>query len=278
MSGKGDGFITYVEILELLDTARPLSPKDICESRRRENVVRIQCRTLVKCDLIERVTHELYLLSDKGVSFLDGDLELPIEDGDIDVEQIRRSLLWSDSQERISDLSKMDAETIKQLNYKLYLDTDNEYGLVDYSHEKTTRRIWNAKDFELHRVMDEFPTYEPLVQQCAHWVRAMCGKHFFPDANHRTAMASLNALLRRNGIQVPQQWPEREIGRTVLKSKFIRNFVVDVRFDTLWKRDELYQLWHRHFRDLFYDISETQYHYVSTDYLRRALENARNTK
>jgi hypothetical protein len=240
MTENRDGFITYVDILESLDATRPLSPRDICESRYRENVVRVQCRMLVGCGLIESVTHELFSLSDRGVAFLDGDLELPIEDDDIDVEQIRQPLLWSDSQERISDFSKMDAETIKQFNYRLYLDTNKEYRLVDQSHEKTKKRIWNVKDFELHRVMDEFPIYEPLVQQCSHWVRAICGKHFFPDANHRTAMASLNALLRRNGIQVPQQWPGREIGRTVLKSKFIRNFVVDIRFDTLWKRDELY--------------------------------------
>jgi hypothetical protein len=278
MTEMGDGFITYIEILESLDATRPLSPKEICESRRRENIVRIQCRTLVECDLVERVTHELYLLSDRGISFLGGDLELPIEDGDIDVEQIKQSVLWSDSQGGISNLSKMDAETIKQFNFKLYLDTGKEYGLVDYSHEKTKRRIWNVKDFELHRVINEFPIYEPLVQQCGHWVRAICGKHFFPDANHRTAMASLNALLKLNGIQVPQQWPGREIGRTVLKSKFIRNFVVDVRFDNLWKRDELYWLWHRHFRNLFYDTSEVRHHHVSTDYLRKALENARNTK
>ena len=278
MTEKGNGFITYIDILESLDATRPQAPRDICESRRRENVIRIQCRMLVECDLIERITHELFLLSDRGIAFLNDDLELPIMDGDIDVEQVRQSLLWSDSQEWISDLSKMDAETMKQFNYERFLDANDDYGLVDHSREKTKRRIWNVKDFELHRVIDEFPIHEPLVQQCGHWVRAICGKHFFPDANHRTAMASLNALLRRNSIQVPQQWPGREIGRTVLKSKFIRNFVVDVRFDNLWKRDELYWLWHRHFRNLFYDISEVHHHHVSTDYLRKALENARNTK
>jgi hypothetical protein len=204
MTEMGDGFITYIEILESLDATRPLSPKGICESRRRENVVRIQCRILVECDLVERVTHELYLLSDRGVSFLDGDLELSMEDGDIDVEQIKQSVLWSDSQERISDPNKIDAETIKQFNYERFMDTHDDYGLVGHSHEKTKGRIWNVKDFELDRVIDEFPIYEPLVQQCGHWVRAICGKHFFPDANHRTAMASLNALLKLNGIQVPQ--------------------------------------------------------------------------
>jgi hypothetical protein len=217
MTEHRDGFITYIDILESLDATRPLSPRDICESRRRENVVRVQCRMLVECDLVERVTHELYSLSDRSVSFLDGDLELPIEDNDIDVEQVRQSLLWSDSQEKISDLNKIDAETIKQFNYERYLDVHDDYGLIDQSHEKTKRRIWNVKDFELRRVIDEFPICEPLVQQCGHWVRAICGKHFFPDANHRTAMASLNALIRLNGIQVPQQWPGRDIGRTVLK-------------------------------------------------------------
>lgn len=179
MTDEEDGFLTYTEILELLNTTGPLSPKDVCESRRRENVVRVQCRILVECNLVERVTHELFLLSDRGVSFLDGDLELPMKNDDIDIKQVKQSLLWTDAQEQISDFSEMDAETIKQFNYERYLDDCDNYGLVEQSRQKTKRRIWNVKDFELDRVMDEFPIHEPLVQQCGHWVRAICGKHFF---------------------------------------------------------------------------------------------------
>lgn len=268
-------FVTYKGVLRWLRAQNPATPRDISESFRRENVVRTQCRELCESGLVECVTHDVYAITEKGIQYLNGDLELPEKYNDLDIDEVRDRPRWREEPDRITDFSGIDAETIKQFNYERYQDSDDRYGLVENSRKKTERRIWNVVDCDLDRVMREFPHYEPVVQQCAHWVRAMTGKHFFPDANHRTAMGSLRAIIELNEIE-PPRWPGRELGRIILKAKFIRNFVVDVRFDNLWQKDELYHLWHRHFRNLFYNLENTKHHACSTPHLRRALNAARN--
>lgn len=275
MSGESEPFITYKGVLEWLQGQSPAAPRDISESFRRENVIRYQCRELCECGLAECVTHDVYAITERGIQYLTADLELPEKDGDLDVDELREQPRWQEEARRITDFSGIDAETIKQFNFERYQDPEDKYGLVQESREKTVQRIWNVADCDLNRVMREFPRNEPVVQQCAHWVRAMTGKHFFPDANHRTAMGSLRAILELNQI-TPPRWPGRELDRMILKAKFIRNFVVDVRFDNLWQKDELYHLWHRHFRNLFYDLENTKHHERSTAHLRRALDAARN--
>jgi len=271
------GILDYEEILSSLRENSPAAPKDISQSRYRENVIRSRCRDLCECRLVERVTHDVFSISERGVRYLDGDIDLPKRDGDINVDKLRDSPQWRSETNRITDLGGVDAETIKQFNYERYRDPEETYGLVDASREKTIRRIWNVQDADLRRIMREFPRHEPVVQQCAHWVRAISGKHFFPDANHRTAIGSLKALLRLNGIQ-PPCWPGKHLDRVVLKAKFVRNFVIDVRFDNLWRRDELYRLWHRHFKSVFYDLETTKHYRLSTANLGRVLDAARRQK
>lgn len=278
MEPEREGCISHREVLEKISSMGYSTPRDISESQYRENVVRVQCRLLAKRGLLHRITHDLYAVSNAGEEHLSIETNTPTIDCDIGTGELQRDDRRNDDYGSVTDFSEIDAETIKRFNYERLKDERDDYGLVNGSHGKTEKRIWNVQDLELHRVMNEFPTSEPLVQQCAHWVRAISGKHFFPDANHRTAMASLNAVLRLNGISVPDAWPGNEIGRTVLKSKFIRNFIVDIRFDNLWERDEHYWLWHRHFRNLFYETAEIQHYHVSTGRLRRALENARRTR
>ncbi|EMA42892.1 hypothetical protein C448_10462 [Halococcus morrhuae DSM 1307] len=277
MPDEQQGYVSFDEIIAYLRSNGESSPADISESRRRENVVRLQCRALQECGLVVQVTHGIYTLSERGHRYADDEIELPREDGEIDIEGLRTERPQARRGSRITDFSEIDAETIKRFNYAFYSNSRDRYGLVNCSSETTERRISNVKDFQLDRVMREFPTDEPLSQQCAHWVRAISGKHFFPDANHRTAMGSLAALLQLNGIDIPPAWPGRHIDRTVLKSKFVRNFVVDVRFDNLWRRDEQYILWHRHFTALFHDSKERQSHRISTQRLKESLENARKT-
>lgn len=275
LESTGDGCTSYSEVLQLLSEHGPATPGELSLGHYRESRIRVQLLSLTKIDLVRTVTHDRYRLTDAGHEAVTKD-EIP------DVHQQLSAELnqWESQSElpRITDLQEIDAETLKQFNYERYEDERDKYGLVQQSREKTERRIWNVKDHQLARVLDEFPRYEPLPQQCAHWVRTLSGKHFFPDANHRTAVASLNALLRLNDIEIPTEWPGRHIGRAVLKSKFVRTFVVDIRFDNLWSRDEHYQLWHRHFANLFYGTIENDHHHVPTDRLRQALENARETK
>lgn len=268
----------YRTILEKIAKTGPASPKDISESRYRENITRLRCRKLVDRGLLRQITHDIYELSDAGQQYLSGDQSFSLATSDPGTKQITAKSSQNIPDNRITDITEMDAETMKQFNYEWYQDPQGDYGLVNESPKRTERRIWNVQDLELDRVIEEFPIREPVVQQCAHWIRAISGKHFFPDANHRTTMASLKALLQINNIQIINNWPGRHIERTVLKSKFIRNFIVDIRFDNLWDRDEHYLLWHRHFRNLFYDFEEIHYHHVPTGILKRALEQAREAK
>jgi len=236
-------------------------------------VIRVQCQKLQNCGLLDEVTHEVYVLTDKARAYLSGDIELPQADRDISVQELRPSTSRETAIGQIRDTDVLDAETIITFNFDRY--EQDTYGLVRGSHATTKQRIGNVSEGDLNRVIREFPTNEPLIQQCAHWVRAISGLHFFPDANHRTAIGSLRALLALNGVEMPEEWPGRELDRTIIKAKFVRNFVVDVRFDNLWRKDELYQLWHRHFRNLFLDLEDTTDHARPTKRLGRALDAAR---
>ncbi|WP_132058115.1 hypothetical protein [Halorussus amylolyticus] len=275
MDSPEQAFLTDTELLEWLSNCEPAAPRDIAESRRRENVIRLQCRQLRDCGLLQQVTHDVYELTQRGRKHVGGELDLPETDGDLPVELSRIAPRWQRDDDRITDVDGIDAETIIAFNFERYEDEVDQYGLVQNSRRITKRRIGNVSERDVDRVLREFPRQEPLVQQCAHWVRAISGLHFFPDANHRTAMGSLRALLYLNDISAPDEWPGHEINRTILKAKFIRNFVVDVRFDTLWEKDELYHLWHRHFRNLFFDLEPTSVHKHSTTRLGNALDAAR---
>lgn len=260
----GQAYIDATELISLLRQKQYVTPHGLAQSRRRENVIRLQLRELSDAGWVVEFSHDLFCLSTDARRFFTGSDDLS-------------SHTFDPCAERITNLSEMDAETIKQFNLELYENQKQQYGLVENSHEKTVRKIKNVKESRLNRLLREFPVAESLCEQCAHWARAICGKHFFPDANHRTAMASLSALLNLNGITIAD-WPGKEIDRTVLKAKFARAFLVEVRFDTLWKRDELFHVWHRHFRDLLYDIEEERYRHLSRQKLRRSLNAAREVR
>jgi len=52
-------------------------------------------------------------------------------------------------------------------------------------------------------------------------MHAVAGEHFFPDANHRTAAATLRRLLRENGID-PGEWPVEETEQALVESHRVR--------------------------------------------------------
>lgn len=110
-------------------------------------------------------------------------------------------------------------------------------------------RIWSVRNGDPRRVIDEFPTDEDVVNQCALWMRAIVGKHFFPDANHRTAVAVLRRLLHENGIE-PGDWPIDRTERALRESHRARRESPSVRLDTLYERDELFRVWRRYFEDV----------------------------
>lgn len=95
---------------------------------------------------------------------------------------------------RITDLSSLEPENFKFRNTDFLMGDAHYDVLAHQNREELRRRIWHVRNGDLQRVLDDFPTNEPLVEQCALWMHAVVGKHFFPDANHRTAIA----LLRRH--------------------------------------------------------------------------------
>jgi prophage maintenance system killer protein len=154
-----------------------------------------------------------------------------------------------DDQPRITDLSSLDPENFKFRNTD-FLTGDTHYDMLPHqSREELRRQIWNVRNGDLRRVLDEFPTDEPLADQCALWMHAVVGKHFFPDANHRTAMALLRRLLRENNINAGD-WPIERIEQAREESHEVRQEIPSVRLDTLYERDELYEVWKRFFDDV----------------------------
>lgn len=250
------------------------TPQRLAEGRFRENVLRLQCRDLCRVGVATRCTHDTFEVTADGGRVLRGIEQYPIRDGLFDVERMD-SVERPDEEWRITDFSILDAETVKQINLGIFEDAgDDEYGWVKGNPSLTERRIRNVKEFRIDRVMREFPTNEPLPQQCAHWMRAFAGLHFFPDANHRTGMNTLQILVEESDY--PESLPiSEDIERFVLQSKLTRHLNSKIQFNTLWKRDAHYALWHQYFRNLLCDVPDRHPITPSNDHLRQTLHYAR---
>ena len=70
--------------------------------------------------------------------------------------------------------------------------------------------------------------------------------------NHRTAVALLRRLLEENGID-PGDWPIERTKRAREDSHEVRREIPPVRLDTLFERDELFEVWRRYFEDVLDD-------------------------
>lgn len=149
---------------------------------------------------------------------------------------------------RITDLSAIQPENFKIRNTG-FLDHPEEPYELRGNYEATRRNIWSTRNHNLRRLMREFPIDEPLVDQCAHWMHAVAGRHFFEDANHRTAIAMLRRLLRENGIP-PGEWDTERTIQIHDDSHDIRAEIESVRMDTLYEKDELFEAWREYFNDV----------------------------
>lgn len=153
-----------------------------------------------------------------------------------------------DDHPRITDLSALDAEDFKLRNTK-FLRGDTEYeqtGNDSFVHLR--HQIWVTRNGDLRRVLSDFPMDWPLKEQCAGWMHAVVGKHFFPDANHRTAVALLRRLLAENGIEY-EPWSLDRLREARKESHTVRRETETVRLDTLYRKDELYDVWWGFFDD-----------------------------
>lgn len=271
---KGQMYLTDHEVLTELRQLVHGTPKDIAESRRRENVLRLQCQYLGRIGLVTTIGHDTFEISNKGCEYLDGNRDYPSTAGFLDLDELLDLPEW-----RFTDLSAIDPTVMKTVNEDFFDDPSNDYGWIDNNPELTRRRIWNVKGWQLARVLCEFPRTKPLPQQCAHWMRTVVGLHFFPDANHRTGMATLYGLLEANKLAPPnKEWPGDNIDRAVIQSKLIRGLHVAPTFDTLWIRDELYIHWHRYFRNLLCEVTNHLASDPSNKYLSQVLEFARENR
>lgn len=148
---------------------------------------------------------------------------------------------------RITDLSPISVVDIKFRN-TAFLQSDLEYERIgNESFEQLRHDIWVTRNGDLRRVFQQFPTEEALYAQCAGWMHAIAGKHFFPDANHRTALATLRELLRANGIS-PGKWPAEVSIQTVIHSHKVRAQIDPIRLDTLYRQDRLFLIWLLYFK------------------------------
>ncbi len=123
----------------------------------------------------------------------------------------------------------------------------SEYDVVETS-LKTRKQIKRVSRTDIRRALDSFPLDDPLQSQCAHWMHAFAGKHFFPDANHRTALATLRATLRQNGVEVGR-WPQELTEETVERSKQARRNL-DIDMSNLFKEDDMYAVWLDYFEEV----------------------------
>lgn len=155
-----------------------------------------------------------------------------------------------DRHPRITDLTGLSAENFKQRNTQFFRDDSHPYQTGrENIPDRVRHDIWVVRNGDLRRVLRGFPRELPLRLQCAHWMHAVVGKHFFPDANHRTAIALLRELLVMNNIK-PGTWPAERTKEVRQRSHDVRKMIEPVRLDTLYERDWLWIVWWRYFLDV----------------------------
>jgi len=155
----------------------------------------------------------------------------------------------SDSEQpRITDLSEIVPENFKYRNTEFLIDSDAVYETgMGLQRQELRRHIWNVRNGDLRRVLDDFPADEPVREQCALWMHAIVGKHFFPDANHRTAVALLRKLLKDNNLAYNGFGDTAAVEKVREESHRVRGEIEPVRLDTLYRRDALYEVWREFF-------------------------------
>jgi len=150
----------------------------------------------------------------------------------------------------ITDLSSIEPENFKFRNTEFLKSEAHQYdNPQNKAFIEQRKDIWRVRNGDLRRVLEEFPTDRPLPEQCALWMHAVVGYHFFEDANHRTAIALLRRVLRDNGIS-PGEWPTKRVREVRDESHEVRRESPRVRLDTLYEKDELYDVWYRFFTDV----------------------------
>jgi hypothetical protein len=231
--------------------------------------------------LLEERANDLYAITTSGEEVFMGEKELPRSAGYFNLQE-----LLDLPDKRITDLSLLNQEDIKQKNFDIFKEVENprkesehDYSVDVRDPRRKKKKVLSAKKWKLDRVLREFPRTEPIAAQCAHWVASIVSLHLFPDANHRTAMISLYQLALGNEVVgEDHRWPgsETEVAKAVLLSKFHRHLSPKRNFDRLWRRDTLYWHWHQYFEYLLQDVRYPAMNNHSESDLRKKLKLIRN--
>jgi hypothetical protein len=80
-------------------------------------------------------------------------------------------------------------------------------------------------------------------------MQAFVGKHFFPDANHRTAVVILRDIQSQNDIH-PGYWEPDKTRRTQKESHKVREEIAQITLADIYQRDSLYDVWRNYFDDV----------------------------
>jgi prophage maintenance system killer protein len=156
--------------------------------------------------------------------------------------------------EILTDFSNIGAEDIKDEN-RFYLEDPEQVYDTRLPNSLVKQRISSTRNGDLRDVMRRVPQEDvTVVEQCSYWIQGFISKHFFPDANHRTAFNTLSVLLNHNDLR-PSGFFEYAIEDTVSISKTARKRIDPVSVDEN-KKDTLYAVWHWHFEKVF--NNETQ--------------------
>lgn len=156
----------------------------------------------------------------------------------------------SEENPNIDDISFLDAEDAKLQNTKFYKDPDLVYEVVGDPHpDEVRRRIWRVSNSKIRKILRRFPLDEPLQEQCALWMQAFVGKHFFPDANHRTGVVLLREMMARNYLN-PSDWSIERTRKAREESHNVRGEMDLITLADVYRRDTLYEVWHNYFGDV----------------------------
>jgi prophage maintenance system killer protein len=74
------------------------------------------------------------------------------------------------------------------------------YNMHDKTYKQMGKYILNVSDESIQKIINNFPLYVNIYEQCAYYFRAFSRGQIFLDANHRTGYFSLSNILKKKSI------------------------------------------------------------------------------
>lgn len=226
------------DILGCIEGKVALQPRRISSLLDIKDIPFIQnrCKELAIHGLLQELNEGEFKITEAGLLYLQGEIDCNSIAGSFD---------------RLIDLSYFDAEDIKYRNAKFLRESDRYTIRTDETKSDVNSKIWRVRNGDIRRLLRRFPRDVPLVEQCAYWMRAWTGKHFFRDANHRTSFVLLRNLLQERDFDIVD-WSTNRSKQAVRESKIERRKRY-YSLETLFLDDEHYLVWWFYFIDVLPD-------------------------